>query len=103
MASRVTKSSAVAQRQQERKFRQRAKQKNGARLPGRLLVVGGRGDLEHGEEGFLRNVDLADALHAALAFFLLFEEFTLARDVSSVALGENIFADSREGFAGDDT
>src|SRR5260370_3635495 len=62
------------------------------------FVSGGR-DLQNGEEGFLRNVDLADALHAALAFFLLFEEFAFAGNVSAVALGENIFADGRNGFA----
>jgi hypothetical protein len=28
-------------------------------------------DLEDREEGFLRDIDLADALHALLAFFLL--------------------------------
>jgi len=27
------------------------------------------GDLQHGQEGFLRNVDLADAFHATLASF----------------------------------
>src|SRR5229473_2367577 len=61
----------------------------------RLLVVGRRGNFENGEEGFLRDVDLADALHAALAFFLFFEEFAFAGNVSAVALGENVFADGR--------
>src|SRR6266581_86954 len=62
------------------------------------FVSGGR-DLQNGEEGFLRNVDLADALHAALAFFLLFEEFAFAGNISAVTFGENIFADGRDGFA----
>src|SRR3712207_8219502 len=35
----------------------------------RLLV-----DLQNREEGFLRDFDFADALHALLALFLLFEE-----------------------------
>src|SRR6266851_5192660 len=63
------------------------------------FVVGRGSHFEDGEEGFLRNVDLADALHAALAFFLFFEEFTFARDVAAVALGENVFADRRNRFA----
>src|SRR5260370_11799654 len=65
------------------------------------FVSGGR-DLQNGEEGFLRNVDLADALHAALAFFLFFEELAFARNVSTIALGENIFADCRPRFPPND-
>jgi hypothetical protein len=61
---------------------------------GELLFVG-RGDLEHREEGFLRNIDLADALHAALAFFLFFEQLAFARDVPAVAFGENVFENRR--------
>ena len=38
----------------------------------KLLVVGGGGDLQDGEEGFLGDVDLADALHAFFSFFLFF-------------------------------
>ncbi len=34
--------------------------------------------LQHGEERLLRNLDLADLLHALLAFFLLLEELALA-------------------------
>jgi len=55
-----------------------------------LLVVGRGSHFQNGEEGFLRDVHLADALHAALAFFLLFEEFAFARDVSAIAFGENV-------------
>src|SRR5258708_32202839 len=61
-----------------------------------------RGNFQDGEEGFLRDVDLADALHAALAFFLFFEKFAFAGNVAAVALGENIFANRRHGFARDD-
>src|SRR6267142_4774464 len=68
-----------------------------------LLVVGGGSNFENGEEGFLRDVHLADALHAAFAFFLFFEEFAFARNVAAVALGENVFADSCNGLAGDHT
>src|SRR6266851_4253429 len=63
-----------------------------------LFVVGG-GNLEDREERFLRNIHLADALHALLAFLLFFEELALARDVAAVALGENVFADRRDRFA----
>src|SRR5258706_3907832 len=67
----------------------------------RLFFVGGS-HFQDGEKGFLRNVHLADALHAALAFLLFFEEFALARNVAAVALGENVFADGRDGFARND-
>src|SRR5882762_8122968 len=68
-----------------------------------LLVVGRGRYLQNGEEGFLRNVHLADALHAALAFFLFFEEFAFARNVAAVALGENVLANRRDRFARNDT
>ncbi len=68
----------------------------------RLFVVGGAGYFEDGEEGFLGDVDAADALHALFAFLLLFEELALAGDVAAVALGEDVFADGADGLAGDD-
>src|SRR5260370_40039740 len=37
------------------------------------LLISRRCDFEDGEEGFLGDVDLADALHALFAFFLFFE------------------------------
>src|SRR5277367_2181184 len=67
-----------------------------------LLVVGGRRYFEDGEEGFLRDVHLADALHALFSFFLLFEEFAFAGNVATVALGQHVFANGGNGFAGDD-
>src|SRR3982751_2105792 len=66
-------------------------------LDSELLV-----DLQDGEEGFLRDFDAADALHAALALFLLFEELALARDVAAVALGDDVLADGLDGLARDD-
>ncbi len=72
-----------------------------ARVPA-LLVLVGTGDFKDGEEGFLRDVDLADALHALFAFFLFFEELAFAGDVSAVAFGENVLSDGGYGFAGDD-
>src|SRR5216683_830475 len=68
----------------------------------KLLVVGGGSYLQNREKGFLRDVHLADTLHAALAFFLFFEEFAFAGNVAAVALGENVFADGRDRFARND-
>src|SRR6266436_644744 len=65
------------------------------------LFVAGGGYFEDGEEGFLRNIDLADALHALFAFFLFFEEFAFAGYVTAVALGQNVFAYRCDRFAGD--
>src|SRR5262245_32036600 len=61
-----------------------------------------RFQIQHGEKSFLRNIDLADALHAALSFFLLFQQLALARDVTAVALCDNVLADGRNILAGDD-
>ena len=47
---------------------------------------------EHGQEGLLRDVDVADLAHAALALLLLLEELALARDVAAVALGGHVLA-----------
>src|SRR2546421_4892291 len=58
--------------------------------------------LQHGEEGFLRDFDFADALHALLALLLFFEELALARDVAAVALGEDVLAERLDGLARDD-
>ena len=49
-------------------------------------------DLQHGQEGFLRDLDRADLLHALLAFLLLLEQLALARDVAAVALGDDVLA-----------
>jgi len=59
-------------------------------------------DLQHCEEGFLRDIDLADALHALLALFLLVEQLALTRDVAAVALGDHVLADGRYRRAGND-
>jgi hypothetical protein len=45
---------------------------------GSLLFVAGGGYFEDGEESFLRDVYLADALHALFAFFLFLEKFAFA-------------------------
>ena len=68
-------------------------------LAGELLF---RAGFEHGEKGFLRNVDGADRFHPLFAFLLLCPEFALAGDVAAVAFGGHVFAHGGIGFAGDD-
>ena len=57
---------------------------------------------EHGKECFLRHLDRTDLFHALLAFFLLFEQFTLSGYVAAVAFGRHILADGLDGFTCDD-
>ena len=52
-----------------------------ARHPNTYLLVG----LEHGEEGFLGDFDLADLLHALLAGRLLGQQFALAGNIAAIA------------------
>src|SRR5262245_7913235 len=58
--------------------------------------------LEHSQESFLWNFNLADALHALLALLLLFEQLALARDVAAVTFGQDVFAQGLDRLAGDD-
>src|ERR1700691_39202 len=79
--------------------------RSGARVESRnstsglFIVAGAAGDLQHSQESFLRNVHAADALHALLAFLLLFKELALARDLSAVALGDHVLAYRADCFA----
>src|SRR3954468_4034585 len=57
---------------------------------------------EHGEEGLLRDVDLADRLHALLAFLLLFPELSLAGDVAAVTFGRDVLPHGADCFASND-
>src|SRR5467141_1999740 len=63
-----------------------------------LLVL----DPQHGEEGFLWDLDRPHHLHALLAFLLFLEELLLTRDVAAVALGEHVLALRLHGLARDD-
>src|ERR1700688_3285000 len=65
-----------------------------------LLLHVGRPDFQYGEEGFLRDLHAAHALHALFAFLLLLHELALAADVATVSLGDHVFAQGRNGFAG---
>ena len=58
--------------------------------------------LEHLDEGLLRDVHLADGLHALLALLLLFEELSFAGDVAAVAFGRDVLAKRADAVAGDD-
>ncbi len=66
-----------------------------------LFLIGGR-NFQHRKKGFLRNIHLADALHAAFALFLLFEELAFARDVAAVSFGQHVLADRCHRFTRND-
>ena len=55
---------------------------------------------EEQEESFLRDFHGADHLHFFLALGLFFEEFALAGDIAAVTLGEDIFSERDDVFAG---
>ncbi len=57
---------------------------------------------ENSHEGFLRNFDAADHLHALLALFLLLQQFAFARDIAAITFGKHVFTHGFDGFAGDD-
>src|ERR1700748_3810467 len=54
--------------------------------------------LQRGNEGFLRDVDLAELPHLLLAFLLLLQNLALARDVAAVAFGGGVLAPRPGGF-----
>src|SRR5579862_4482939 len=58
-------------------------------------------DFQHCQERLLRDIDPPDPFHAALAFFLLFEQLALAADVAAVAFGQYVFAHTRNRFPRD--
>src|SRR5205823_14955276 len=57
---------------------------------------------EHGHERFLRDLDVADALHTLLTLALLLEQLALARDVAAVALGQHVLAHGADRLTRDD-
>src|SRR6266568_8409808 len=57
---------------------------------------------EYRHERLLRNLDLADPLHALLALGLLVEQLALAADVTAIALGQNVLAHGADRLAGND-
>src|ERR1051325_5671311 len=67
-----------------------------------LLVLTGVLSGQCGDEGLLRDLDPAHGLHPLLAFLLLLQQLALPRDVTAVALGQDVLADRANRFAGDD-
>src|SRR5215472_10205806 len=57
---------------------------------------------QRGDEGFLRDVDLAELAHLLLAFLLLVEKLALARDVAAIAFRSDVFPERADGLARDD-
>ena len=58
--------------------------------------------LQDRQKRALRNAHRADHLHALLAGFLLFQEFSFAGNITAVAFGRDVFAEGADGAAGDD-
>src|SRR5260370_28103128 len=58
-------------------------------------------NLEHRQEGFLRDLHCAHLLHALLSFFLFLQELALPGDVAPVALGGHVLAQRSDGLARD--
>src|SRR3984893_4219342 len=58
--------------------------------------------LEGGDEGGLRDLDLAELAHPLFALLLLFEELAFAGHVAAIAFGEHVLAQSLDRFSGDD-
>src|SRR5690349_16515419 len=57
---------------------------------------------EGGDEGGLRDLDLAELAHPLLALLLLVEELPFAGHVAAVAFGEDVLAQGLDRFARDD-
>src|SRR4029077_18690393 len=60
--------------------------------PELLFIRDSAGNFENSEKRLRWNIDAPHALHAPLAFFLLLQEFALARNIAAVALGDHVFA-----------
>src|SRR5438477_1463118 len=58
--------------------------------------------LEGGDEGGLRDLDLAELAHPLFALLLLVEELAFAGHVAAVAFGEHVLAQRLDGLARDD-
>jgi len=58
--------------------------------------------LEGGDEGGLRDFDLAELAHPLFALLLLFEELAFAGHVAAIAFGQHVLAQGLDGLARDD-
>src|SRR5579871_4580907 len=63
-----------------------------------LLVLA---DSQDGQESLLRDIDLANSLHALLALFLLFEQLALAGNIAAITLCQDVFAQCADTLSGD--
>src|SRR3954469_17205382 len=57
---------------------------------------------EDGEEGFLRDLHVANLFHPLLTFLLTLQQLALARNVAAVALGGDVLAQGLDGRPRDD-
>src|SRR5215472_18795371 len=57
--------------------------------------------LQRGNEGFLRDVDLAELPHLLLTFLLFLQKLALARDVAAIAFRGDVLAQGAHGLARD--
>ena len=53
---------------------------------------------QRGEEGRLRDADIANVAHFLFTLFLLFQQFAFAAGVTAVAFGGHIFTHGRNAF-----
>src|SRR6266536_1829294 len=60
-----------------------------------------RTQAEHRHEGFLWDLDVANALHATLPLGLFLQQLPFARDVAAVALREHVLAHGPDRLTGD--
>src|SRR3982751_2468203 len=70
-------------------------------LPEMARALASAVHLQRGDEGFLRDVDLAELPHLLLAFLLLLQKFALTSDVAAVALCGDVLAQGADGFTRD--
>jgi hypothetical protein len=54
------------------------------------------------DKGLLRNIHTTELAHLLLTRLLLIQQLAFARGVAAVAFGRHVFAQGRQGFAGDD-
>lgn len=58
-------------------------------------------EFQHSHECTLRNFNRTDLPHSLLSLLLLFKQFSLAGNISSITLCSHILADSLHGLTGD--
>src|SRR5690349_5041536 len=79
------------------RFPTRGKKRKRWKMPAWLAAV----HLERGDEGRLRDLDVAHLAHALLALLLLLQELLLAADVAAIALGQHVLAQRADRLARD--